>query len=244
MERFGFKEKWIGWIKECVTTTSISVLVNGSLTKDFIPDKELRQGLIKGAEIGNNGMNLTDLQFADDTIIFYQADWGKVVNIKRLLRCFKLISRLKINFHTSIVGGVRVDDSLLDDFSLVSNCKAYKFPVKYRGLPLEANPRLKKTWQPVLQKLKSKLASWKRKFLSFGGRLTFVKSVLSALPIYYFLICRVLVAEIDKIRSGFLWRDNDVEKKLHLVKWEKMTKGKEFGGLGLRNIRVMNDAFI
>ncbi|XP_028064151.1 uncharacterized protein LOC114267310 [Camellia sinensis] len=162
-------------------------------------------------------MNLTDLQFADDTIIFYQADWGKVVNIKRLLRCFKLISGLKINFHTSIVGGVRVDDSLLDDFSLVSNCKAYKFPVKYRGLPLEANPRLKKTWQPVLQKLKSKLASWKRK---------------------------MLVAVIDKIRSGFLWRDNDVEKKLHLVKWEKMTKGKEFGGLGLRNIRVMNDAFI
>ena len=38
--------------------------------------------------------------------------------------------------------------------------------------------------------------------------------------------------------------DSDVQKKLHLVKWEKVTKGKEWEGLGVRNIRIMNDTLL
>lgn len=39
---FGFDEKWICWIKGCLTSSRISVLVNGSPTDEFVPQSGLR----------------------------------------------------------------------------------------------------------------------------------------------------------------------------------------------------------
>lgn len=44
MVNFGFGEKWVGWIKSCISTLRILVLVNGSPTAKFSPQKGLRQG--------------------------------------------------------------------------------------------------------------------------------------------------------------------------------------------------------
>ncbi|KAE8717060.1 hypothetical protein F3Y22_tig00110065pilonHSYRG00307 [Hibiscus syriacus] len=44
MEKMGFGSTWIGWIKKCVTTASISVLVNGVPSEEFEMAKGLRQG--------------------------------------------------------------------------------------------------------------------------------------------------------------------------------------------------------
>ncbi|GMP75173.1 hypothetical protein CsSME_00032357 [Camellia sinensis var. sinensis] len=44
MTNFGFGEKWVGWMKTCLSTTRILVLVNGSPTLEFSPMKGLRQG--------------------------------------------------------------------------------------------------------------------------------------------------------------------------------------------------------
>jgi len=42
--RLRFCRKWIEWIKNCLESSSISVLVNGSSTTEFKPKKGLRQG--------------------------------------------------------------------------------------------------------------------------------------------------------------------------------------------------------
>ena len=44
LERLGFCGKWIRWIKGCLESASVSVLVNGSSSKEFFPKKGLRQG--------------------------------------------------------------------------------------------------------------------------------------------------------------------------------------------------------
>jgi len=43
-ERFCFNSKWIKWIKGCLISLSLLVLVNGNPTSEFIFDKGLRQG--------------------------------------------------------------------------------------------------------------------------------------------------------------------------------------------------------
>ncbi|XP_028114475.1 uncharacterized protein LOC114312452 [Camellia sinensis] len=67
--------------------------------------RAIEVGLIKGATIGLDHLGISHLQFADDTIIFCKGAKEEVLNIKRVLRCFEVMSGLKINFHKSFVYG-------------------------------------------------------------------------------------------------------------------------------------------
>lgn len=41
----------------------------------------------------------------------------EITTLKRILRCFKIMSGLKINFHKSVVCGIGVSETLVNDFS-------------------------------------------------------------------------------------------------------------------------------
>lgn len=43
---FGFGDRWITWMKACVTAARISILVNGFPTSEFNPERGLRQGIL------------------------------------------------------------------------------------------------------------------------------------------------------------------------------------------------------
>ena len=44
MSRLGFCQKWRNWISSCLQSATISVLINGSPSKEFSPTRGLRQG--------------------------------------------------------------------------------------------------------------------------------------------------------------------------------------------------------
>ncbi|GMP68894.1 hypothetical protein CsSME_00028347 [Camellia sinensis var. sinensis] len=135
---------------------------------------------IGGAQVvGSNGLRVTHLQFADDTILFCDADRMEVSNIKRILKCFEISSEFASNL----------------------NCLHQKLPLKYLGLPFGASPSSRSTWKPVLDK----------RLLSFAGRLTLIKSIMSNLPLYYLSMFRILAgwcadpSELFIVSSVYNW---------------------------------------
>jgi len=72
---------------------------------------------------------------------------------------------------------------------MIQNCELMSIPFKCLGLTMGGNPRKKKFWLPIVNKIKNKLTKWKGKALSFAGRVCLLKFVLTT---YHFTICHSL----------------------------------------------------
>ncbi|CAL5387765.1 unnamed protein product [Camellia sinensis] len=153
------------------------------------------------------------------------------------------MSGLQINYHKSVISGIGVQDAWLDEIAGRLNCKCQKLPFKYLRMPLGANPGRLKTWKLVVDRVKVKLASWKRRFLSLAGRLTLIKAVLSSLPVYYLSLFKMpegVAKELDKIQAAFLWGGSMIKSKIYMVKWSEVTKSIIKWGLGIKSLRDVN----
>ena len=95
--------------------------------------------------------------------------------------------------------------------------------------------------------MKQKLAGWKENFLSLASLRVLIQSSLAAIPSYImqcsYLSGRVLDG-LDRVNRNFLWGSIDSAKKIHWVGWEKVTKSKEEGGLGLQTAKGRNVALL
>ena len=77
----------------------------------------------------------------------------------------------------------------------------------YFGMPLGASHKSPTIWNPILEKIKRKLARWKKMYLSKGGRLTLLKITLSSLPTYFlslFTISTHVANKIERLQRDFL----------------------------------------
>ena len=63
-------------------------------------------------------------------------------------------------------------------------CEVGSLPITYLGMPLGARFKDKACWNGVMEKSVRTFASWKRSYLSKGGRIALIKSTLSNLPTY------------------------------------------------------------
>ena len=167
-----------------------------------------KANLYKGLNIGRKEVELSILQFIDDTLFLCQDSYSNVFILKAILRVFELASGLKINFHRYKLAGVNVRKSNMDCYVKTLNCSQMEVPFIYLGIEVGGNLRKKKLWEPGLSKLKSRLSVWKGRFLSMAGRLCLVKSVLSAVLLYYLSLFKapeVVCKSITSIQRRFLW---------------------------------------
>ena len=127
-----------------------------------------------------------------------------------------------------------MDTQLVSTVAALIRCQVGSFPFNYLGIPIGGNPRSVALWKPVVDKFRSKLSIWKNKLLSFNGRLTLLKSVLANLPIYFMFIFRMpasVVAELEKIKTQFLWGDGEDKRKLRLIDWDTICRNRDYRGL-------------
>ncbi|XP_026441443.1 uncharacterized protein LOC113340523 [Papaver somniferum] len=210
LQRHGFGERWVSWIKWCVSQAHLSVLVNGVSTEKFKPSKGLRQGdslspfllllvveihsklmndavergQIHGFKIVDAGLMISHLQFADDTLLFVDADEDEVTRILIILTIFETLTGMKLNLEKSSMISVGADDNI-HSLAKILGCKTEKLPIKYLGMPIGAHIRNTSVWDYVIERMEIRLASWKKRFLNKDVRLVLIKDCFPSLPIYY-----------------------------------------------------------
>ena len=273
LQKKGFKDKWRSWIHGCLSSVSFSIFVNGRPHGKFKGSKGLRQGdplspflftlvvdglsrlmeksrgcgLINGFEVGKDKVMVSHLQFADDTLFFLKNDDHSLDNLILLLNVFCLASGLKINMAKSQLLGINMDEEVILEKSRRIGCEVGKWPLQYLGLPLGGNLCRKLFWEPVLRKVRKRLEGWKRSFLSRGGRLSLIESIMSSMPIYYlslFKIPRSVAKEIESLMRDFLWEGFDGEVGDHLVAWKQVCLPKIYGGLGVGDLVRRNKSLL
>ena len=271
--RMRFHRKWIKWVKGCLETATVSVLVNGSPTEEFRPTRGLRQGdplapflflivaeglaglvhkvvkedVLSGIKVGRAELECCLLQFADDTLFMCEDSFSNVFTIKVILRIFELASGLKVNFYKSKLAGLQVDKNILEIYARTLNCDIMQIPFIYLGVQVGGNPRRMQFWEPVVEKVKARLSVWKGKCLSFAGRLCLIKSVLTSIPLFYLSFYKAPKSICDKISSiqrSFLWAWGKDNKHISWVRWENVCKSQEEGGLGVKDVRKFNRALL
>ena len=70
------------------------------------------QNLIRGFKVARSAPSISHLQFADDTLIFREANEDQIKNGKAILFCFEAVSGLKISFFKSELIEIRVEERL------------------------------------------------------------------------------------------------------------------------------------
>ncbi|KAK2657469.1 hypothetical protein Ddye_010521 [Dipteronia dyeriana] len=141
--------------------------------------KATEMDLVKGVIFGDNEVHISHLQFADDTILFLQQRVEYLRNARRIMTCLELASGLTINFQKTYIMQVGKGGVGDVDWASVFRCNKASLPISYLGLPLGGRPCSKIFWSDVVQRLENRMAPWKKSFLSEGGRLTLIKSVMS-----------------------------------------------------------------
>ena len=82
--------------------------------------------------------------------------------------------------------------SNIGDLAEVLGCEVGSLPIPYLGLPLGSRFKEKENWNGVVERSICILASWKRLYLSKGGRIALIKSTLSNLPTYLMSLLPIL----------------------------------------------------
>ncbi|XP_074297646.1 uncharacterized protein LOC141628394 [Silene latifolia] len=92
-----------------------------------------------------------------------------------------------------------------------------------------------------------RIHSWGAKQLSYAGRLTLVKAVLTQLHCYWariYLLPKGIIQKVDSICRNYLWSGKEGYHRVPAVSWERCCQSKLYGGLGINNSHVWNIASI
>lgn len=144
--------------------------------------------------MGPDDLLVLYLQFADDTLVICRNSPNQIRHLRCIMRCFELVPGLQVTLSKSCIYGVGqvlnlrmlADGQVLNLRRLadILGCQIDSLPSSYLGLPLSAFYKHREPWNHVISQIQRKFAGWKGIYLSKGGKITLLKSILAGFPTY------------------------------------------------------------
>ncbi|CAH9093039.1 unnamed protein product [Cuscuta europaea] len=263
----GIPELFVRWIMECVSTSSFSISINGSLHGWFEGKRGLRQGdpmspllfvicleyfsrLIERRTLDPtfryhplcSKLKITHLAYADDLMLFSKGNYASIKILVEALNDYGLASGLMVNQDKSnIFLGGNMESRIPYILERVGFQQG-SFPVRYLGIPLAPLSISVAQFSPLIDKVTDYLDAWNSKTLSYAGKVELITSVLHGVQAFWMGIFPIPRAIIDRITSlcrMFLWGNKHAK-----VAWSDVCLPKNEGGLGIRDAKVWNCALL
>ncbi|GJR88119.1 pentatricopeptide repeat-containing protein [Tanacetum coccineum] len=136
-------------------------------------------------------MKIVNLYFADDLMMFFHGDVILASVLKRAMDEFCLSSGLRPSMAKSTVYFGNVTDEIKKEIKMVMPFNEGCLPVRYLGIPLDANMISRSDCILLLDKVRKRIEDWRNKDLSFAGRLQLIASVLGSVNNSLFMNTKV-----------------------------------------------------
>ena len=209
---------------------TLSCLLNRATDGNYLSSTKISYG--RGEELV-----ISHLLYADDTLLFYEANNDQLKFISWTLMWFEAVLGLKINLNKSKILPIGPMANM-EELASELGCKVGSLPTTYLGLPLGAKHKALSVWDSIEERFQKRLASWKIQYISKGKRVTLIRSSLSNLPIYHLSLFRVplkVCARLERIQRQFFWGGNDLDKKVSLVSWVTVCTKKRKWGIEIKS---------
>uniref|UniRef100_A0A803Q0L5 Reverse transcriptase domain-containing protein n=1 Tax=Cannabis sativa TaxID=3483 RepID=A0A803Q0L5_CANSA len=274
MVRLGYDTVWVEKVMRCVTSVSFSFLINGDIKGKVIPRRGLRQGdplspflflfcaeafsnliqheeqegTMNGLRFGTYGLSVSHLFFADDSLIFMDAEMESCQRFKSLLELYSAASGQLVNYHKSeVCFGRNVSREVRQQLALFMGVRQVDNHGKYLGLPSFVGRNKKEFLDQIKNKVWAKMKGWKSSMFSMAGKEVLIKAVVQAIPTYAmscFRLSKKTISSIHRMAARFWWGSSEKDKKIHWCKWAHLCKPKDKGGLGFRDLGFFNQAIL
>jgi hypothetical protein len=184
--------------------------------------------------------------FADDVVLLIKPTVHEATTAVELLQLFGAASGLRCNLDKSFVSPIRCEGIDLQPVLSMLGCPVKPFPIQYLALPLSLVRLSKMEIQPLVDKVTRGVLMWVAALLKNSGRLVYLNSKLAATPIYHMLSLDLppwFFNTINKLLRGFFWSGTtEARRGQCVVAWDTVCTPKELGGLGVKNLKLLNHA--
>eukprot|EP00253_Pinus_taeda_P027254 PITA_27254 len=269
---FRFSSTFVHLIKACIDNPWIAPLVNGRPTNFFKAKRGIRQGcplspylyilmadslsrklnaerdsgILPGLKTTTGTEPSNHALFVDDSLLLGGASTRIARAFDKVLRSYCRVTGAAVNNNKSEVYSWNINQQELAGITSIlgfkGNTEWDRFT--YLGLPIISGINKRALWSGIISKMKKKIAAWGGHWLTKGGKVVLIKSVLSAYPIFqatFLLAPRNVMEQISKLLREFLWQGGKgSEKRFHLVNWDVVKRTKEERGLQIRDPHLVN----
>lgn len=198
------------------------------------------QGLLN--PIGHRAIAHQCSLYADDAILFITPTVRDLTATRALLDMFGAVSELCTNVQKCTIAHICCSDQDLTNVQELLPAQMSEFPITYLGMPLSTGRLRKADIEPLVDKIRTRLPTWKSGLLRKPGRLALLKSTLSTIPIYTMISIKLpmwAIKAMEKCQRGFFWAGTETASGGQCtLAWKRVTWPYEYGGLGIPDLQL------
>ncbi|KAJ4757132.1 RNA-directed DNA polymerase (reverse transcriptase)-related family protein [Rhynchospora pubera] len=208
-------------------------------------DFHAHKGYLTGLQIAPATPLLTSIMFADDLIIFGEASETQAVRTVRILNTFCELSGQQVGQEKSRIWFSRgtTQQTKACIMRILSAGEGNDSHI-YLSVPVVASRPAH--FHHLINKIKGKVSSWASRCLSQAAKVVLIRTVIEPLVLYSTAggpMPATVIHTVNSLIRSFFW-ENGGSQKMHLISWNRITSHKLQGGLGLRDVRVINEAMM